>query len=55
MDLVPGWTSIILTISFSTGVILTCIGVTGLYVGKIFEQVKNRPTFIIADKKNCEE
>ena len=55
MDLVPGWTSIILTISFSTGVILTCIGVTGLYVGKIFEQVKNRPTFIIADRKNCEE
>ena len=42
MDLVPGWTSIVLIMSFSTGVILTCIGVTGLYVGKIFEQVKNK-------------
>jgi glycosyltransferase involved in cell wall biosynthesis len=42
-----GWTSTAVLILFSTGMILTSIGITGLYVGKTFEQTKNRPKYII--------
>jgi dolichol-phosphate mannosyltransferase len=31
----------------STGVILICLGVVGLYVARIFEQSKQRPLFVI--------
>jgi dolichol-phosphate mannosyltransferase len=48
---VLGYSSIIVSIWFLSGVIITTIGVTGIYVGKIFDQTKNRPTYII-DKKN---
>jgi polyisoprenyl-phosphate glycosyltransferase len=44
---VLGYTSIIVSIWFLSGVIITTIGVTGIYVGKIFDQTKNRPIFII--------
>jgi len=42
-----GWTSIIATIFFSTGVIIIVLGVVGLYVGRIFEETKRRPLFIV--------
>ena len=44
---VLGYTSIIVSIWFLSGVIITTIGVAGIYVGKIFDQTKNRPVFII--------
>ena len=44
---VLGYSSIIVSIWFLSGVIITTIGVTGIYVGKIFDQTKNRPIFII--------
>lgn len=44
---VLGYSSIIVSIWFLSGVIITTIGVTGIYVGKIFDQTKNRPVFII--------
>lgn len=44
---VIGFTSIIVSIWFLSGVIITTIGITGIYVGKIFDQTKNRPVFII--------
>jgi dolichol-phosphate mannosyltransferase len=44
---VLGFTSIIVSIWFLSGVIITTIGVTGIYVGKIFDQSKNRPVYII--------
>ena len=44
---VLGYTSIIVSIWFLSGVIITTVGVTGIYVGKIFDQTKNRPIFII--------
>lgn len=51
-DLQPGWPSIIVSILFSTGVILMSIGVAGIYIGKIFEQVKDRPIYIIEKEVN---
>lgn len=42
-----GWASLIVVLLFSTGIILTGIGVLGVYLGKTFEQTKNRPKYII--------
>jgi len=43
----PGWTSLAVLILVCTGSILTSLGVIGLYVGKIFDQAKDRPLYII--------
>jgi glycosyltransferase involved in cell wall biosynthesis len=42
-----GWTSLILMISFGTGLLLIAIGVVGLYVGKTFMETKKRPLYVI--------
>jgi dolichol-phosphate mannosyltransferase len=42
-----GWTGVILTLLFSTGTILTVTGVSAIYIGEIFKQVKERPLYII--------
>jgi polyisoprenyl-phosphate glycosyltransferase len=42
-----GWTSLIATVLFSTGLIIILLGIIGLYIGKIFEEVKRRPLYII--------
>ena len=44
---VSGYASIIFSIWFLSGIILATLGIVGLYVGKIFEGVKNRPVYII--------
>jgi dolichol-phosphate mannosyltransferase len=44
---VLGFTSIIVSIWFLSGVIITTIGVAGIYIGKIFDQTKDRPVYII--------
>lgn len=50
----PGWPSLIVAILFSTGLILMSIGITGIYIGKIFEQTKERPLFIVDKKINLD-
>ena len=45
--LVPGWASTVIILTFLGGVNLMMIGIAGLYVGRIYEQVKNRPLYII--------
>lgn len=47
-----GWASTAVMLLFSTGIILTGIGVVGIYLGKTFEQTKNRPKYIIDEKIN---
>jgi len=44
---VPGWASISAPLYALGGVIMLCIGVLGEYVGKIYEQVKGRPRYLI--------
>ncbi len=44
---VPGYTSLAVLLLLLAGVIIVSIGVVGLYVGRIFEQVKDRPLFLI--------
>lgn len=48
--LIPGWTSLILTATIFGALNLICIGILGEYVGRIYEQVKNRPLYFIRDK-----
>ncbi len=52
--LVPGFTSLIASIWFFSGIVISTLGIVGLYIGKIFENVKNRPIYII-EKKIFEE
>jgi dolichol-phosphate mannosyltransferase len=44
---VEGWTSVAVLILICTGVLLTSMGVIGLYIGKIFDQAKERPLYVI--------
>jgi polyisoprenyl-phosphate glycosyltransferase len=43
----PGWTSLIVLILLCTGVIMVSLGVIGIYISKIFDQVKNRPLYLV--------
>lgn len=49
---VEGYTSTIFSIWFVGGILLFMMGVVGLYVGKIFDQVKGRPVFIVSETLN---
>ncbi len=51
-DFQPGWPSLFISILFSTGLILLSIGIVGIYIGKIFEQVKDRPLYVIEEEVN---
>jgi len=44
---VPGYTSLAVLLLVLAGFIIFSVGIVGLYVGRIFEQVKNRPLFLI--------
>ena len=46
----PGFSSLILSIWFLSGIIISCIGIVGVYLGKTFDQAKGRPTFIIDEE-----
>jgi len=47
---VAGWTSTMVSIWFIGGVILANLGVLGLYLGRVFNEVKNRPLYVIRRK-----
>jgi polyisoprenyl-phosphate glycosyltransferase len=49
---VPGWASTVITIIFFGGIQLLSIGVLGKYIASVFDEVKNRPEYIIEDKIN---
>ena len=51
---VPGYTTTIFSIWFVGGLLLCVMGILGLYIGKIFDQVKGRQLFIVKDKVNLE-
>lgn len=49
---VAGYTSLIASMWLLSGVMLFCMGVIGLYVGRVFESVKARPVFIVRERIN---
>jgi polyisoprenyl-phosphate glycosyltransferase len=46
----PGWTSLAVLLLLIGGFIMIAVGLTGLYLGKVFEQVKGRPLFIVDER-----
>ncbi|MDD5372289.1 MAG: glycosyltransferase family 2 protein [Sulfurimonas sp.] len=44
---VEGWTSLMVSMFFLFGILFGILGTIGLYIGKIFDQVKNRPLYIV--------
>ena len=48
---IPGATSIIIAISFFSGILLFTLGIIGIYLARIFEQTKGRDQYIIKDIK----
>lgn len=47
---VQGWATIMVGVLFIGGVQLICIGIVGEYVGRIFNEIKQRPLYIIEDQ-----
>lgn len=47
-----GWTSTIASIYLMGGLMLSAIGVVGIYVGNIFTEVKDRPLYVVAEVLN---
>jgi polyisoprenyl-phosphate glycosyltransferase len=46
---VPGWLTLVVVICFVGGVILFVLGITGEYIGRIYDEVKQRPLFFVQD------
>jgi len=51
---VPGYTTTLFSIWFVGGLLLFVMGILGLYIGKIFDQVKGRQLFIVKEKFNID-
>jgi glycosyltransferase involved in cell wall biosynthesis len=47
-DAVPGWATMTVSVTFLGGIQLMGIGILGEYIGRIFEEVKQRPLYIVA-------
>ena len=47
---VPGWTSVMVSIYFIGGLLFANLGVLGLYLGKVFDETKGRPLYVIRER-----
>lgn len=52
---ITGWTSIIVSIYLVGGLLLMNLGIVGIYLGNVFNEVKNRPLYIIKECVNKKE
>lgn len=48
-NVVPGWSSLMLSIWFCSGCVLMCLGIIGEYIGKIYIEIKGRPRYCIEE------
>lgn len=55
MIVVDGFTTMVISIWLAVGILTMMLGITGLYIGKIYDRVKGRPTFIIDETYNFGE
>ncbi len=49
-EAVPGWTSLYVLLSLLFGILFILIGITGEYIARVLEEVRERPRFIISDR-----
>ena len=52
---VDGFTTMVISLWLIAGILTMMLGITGLYIGKIFDRVKGRPVFIIGETINFSE
>lgn len=52
---VPGFTTTVFSIWFVGGMIMMQLGIVGIYIGKVFDQVKGRPLYVVMEKVNVDE
>ncbi len=52
---VPGWASIVAINLFFNGIILLILGIIGEYIGRIYDEAKNRPLYVIRELVNFDE
>lgn len=52
--LIPGWTSLAVAVLFLGGLQLLAIGILGEYIGRIYEEAKRRPLYLVRDFRNIE-
>ena len=50
-----GWTSLILVLLFSSAVQLFCLGILGEYIGRLFEETKRRPVYLVKKRIGVDE
>lgn len=46
---VEGWTALMIAVLFIGGVQLVCIGILGEYIGRIYNEIKNRPLYVVQE------
>jgi glycosyltransferase involved in cell wall biosynthesis len=51
----PGWATIVTTITFFGGLQLFALGVVGEYIGRVFDEVKHRPHYIIDEESSFDD
>lgn len=51
-SVIQGWTSVMVSIYFLAGLMLATMGFLGLYIGKIFDETKGRPLYVVAEEIN---
>jgi len=49
---VSGWTSVIVSIYFLAGLFFINTGFIGLYIGRIYDEVKGRPLYVVRERLN---
>jgi polyisoprenyl-phosphate glycosyltransferase len=53
-ELVPGWTSLILVSTTTAGMIMLLLGIIGIYIGMIFQEVRRRPVYLVRSDERDE-
>jgi hypothetical protein len=49
----PGWATIMIAVSLASSAQLLMIGILGEYVGRIYEEVKRRPLYVVESEVNA--
>jgi dolichol-phosphate mannosyltransferase len=49
---VPGWTSLMVVLCLSNAALMIVVGILGEYVGRVYEEGKGRPLYVVADSWN---
>ena len=53
-NITPGWTSIMCTLTFMGGIILISLWMMGEYIGRIYDEVRGRPQYVIEKTINID-